>query len=230
MRATRDGMSAREPVHRTPPSSRAPRRADVYAVVTDFAAYPRLFPELKATRVVLDDSGNVVRVEFRAAGRDRRSATSSIWPADARRALTVDWTFVEGEIVTRLGGRLALRAGGRRHAPSTTPSRSTSTRRCPASSCARSPTGSSSASLPNMFASIEREVRRASPSGRDAGSTSPRRRVPRYEEAQPARGPRARVVDADARASARDAGQGRRRPRRKSSPRRRQVVALVRAA
>ena len=39
-------MSAREPVHRTHFVARAVP-ADVYAIVTDFPAYPRLFPEIK---------------------------------------------------------------------------------------------------------------------------------------------------------------------------------------
>ena len=56
-------MSAREPVQRTHLVARA-TPAEVYAVVTDFAAYPRLFPEFKQARVV-STTGNVVRVEFK---------------------------------------------------------------------------------------------------------------------------------------------------------------------
>ena len=61
-------MSAREPVHRTHLIARA-TPAEVYAVVTDFPAYPRLFPEFKQTRVV-STTGNVVRVEFTRRGGD----------------------------------------------------------------------------------------------------------------------------------------------------------------
>ena len=63
-------MSAREPVHRTHFVARA-TPAEVYAVVTDFPAYPRLFPEFKQARV-LSTTGNVVRVEFKRRGGDRR--------------------------------------------------------------------------------------------------------------------------------------------------------------
>ena len=45
-------MSAREPVHRTHFVARA-APAVVYAVVTDFAAYPRLFPEMRTCDMVV---------------------------------------------------------------------------------------------------------------------------------------------------------------------------------
>jgi hypothetical protein len=38
--------------------------ADVYAVVTDFEVYPRLFKEMKTVKV-LSTEGNRKRVEFR---------------------------------------------------------------------------------------------------------------------------------------------------------------------
>ncbi|HEY0712694.1 MAG TPA: SRPBCC family protein, partial [Polyangia bacterium] len=38
--------------------------AELYAVVTDFEAYPRLFREMKSVRVV-EREGNRVRVEFK---------------------------------------------------------------------------------------------------------------------------------------------------------------------
>ena len=84
-------MSAREPVHRTHLVARA-TPAQVYAVVTDFPAYARLFPEFKQTRVV-STTGNVVRVEFRAEVviAVRYVLDLACDPS----ALTVDWTFVE---------------------------------------------------------------------------------------------------------------------------------------
>ena len=57
-------MSAREPVHRSHLVTSATPR-EVYDIVVDFAASPRLFPELKGARVV-STQGSVVRVEFRA--------------------------------------------------------------------------------------------------------------------------------------------------------------------
>ena len=126
-------MSAREPVQRQHTVARA-TPAEVYAVVTDFPAYPRLFPEFKQARV-LSTTGKVVRVEFSAAVVIAvRYVLDLTCDADA---LTVDWTFVEGEIVTGLRRWLALHRGGRRHATSTIAPRSTSRRRCPASCCAR---------------------------------------------------------------------------------------------
>ena len=101
-------MSAREPVHRTHFVARA-TPAEVYAVVTDFPAYPRLFPEFKQARVV-STTGNVVRVEFSAEVviAVRYVLDLACDPA----ALTVDWTFVEGEIVTGSTGAGGSRPSG----------------------------------------------------------------------------------------------------------------------
>jgi ribosome-associated toxin RatA of RatAB toxin-antitoxin module len=147
-------MSGREPVHRTHVVPRA-APAEVYAVVTDFAAYPRLFPEFKQTRIV-STMGNVVRVEFRAEVviAVRYVLDLACDPA----ALAVDWTFVEGEIVTgSMGGwrftasgdgtRVDYRAALDVKAP------------VPGFILRRITDGLVAASLPNMFASIEREVR-----------------------------------------------------------------------
>ena len=148
-------MSAREPVHRTHLVARA-APAEAYAVVTDFAAYPRLFPEIKQARV-LSTTGKVVRVEFSAAVVIAvRYVLDLICDADA---LSVDWTFVEGEIVTdSLGGwrftasgdgtRIDYRAALDVKAP------------LPGFVLRKVTDGLVAASLPNMFASIEREVRR----------------------------------------------------------------------
>ncbi len=148
-------MSAREPVQRQHNVARA-TPAEVYAVVTDFAAYPRLFPEFKQARV-LSTTGKVVRVEFSAAVVIAvRYVLDLICDADA---LTVDWTFVEGEIVTdSVGGwrftvagdgtRINYRAALDVKAP------------LPGFVLRKVTDGLVAASLPNMFASIEREVRR----------------------------------------------------------------------
>ena len=147
-------MSAREPVHRTHLVARtAP--AEVYAVVTDFAAYPRLFPEIKQTRVV-STTGNVVRVEFRRRWSSR-CATSSTCACDPA-ALTVDWTFVEGEIVTGSTGAWRFTPSGD---GTTIDYRAALDVKAPLPGfiLRRVTDGLVAASLPNMFASIEREVR-----------------------------------------------------------------------
>ena len=92
-------VAKRRMPHRTtvPATLAFGRSAEVYAVVTDFPSYARLFPEFKQARVV-STTGNVVRVEFRAevvlAVRYVLDLACDPGP------LTVDWTFVEGEIVT----------------------------------------------------------------------------------------------------------------------------------
>lgn len=147
-------MSAREPVHRTHLIARA-APADVYAVVVDFAAYPRLFPEIKQARIV-STTGNVVRVEFRAEAviAVRYVLDLTCDPA----ALTVDWTFVEGEVVTGS-------TGGWRFTPSgdgtTIDYRAALDVKAPLPGfiLRRVTDGLVAASLPNMFASIERDVR-----------------------------------------------------------------------
>src|SRR5262245_41529211 len=55
-------VSAREPVHRTHFFAGASPR-EAYDVVVDFAAYPRLFPDIKTTRVITAGPP-VFRVEF----------------------------------------------------------------------------------------------------------------------------------------------------------------------
>ena len=147
-------MSAREPVHRTHTVARA-TPAEVYAVVVDFAAYPRLFPEIKQTRIV-STNGNVVRVDFRAEAviSVRYVLDLTCDPA----ALKVDWTFVEGEIVTGS-------TGGWRFTPAgdgtTVDYRAVLDVKAPLPGfiLRRVTDGLVAASLPNMFASIERDVR-----------------------------------------------------------------------
>jgi ribosome-associated toxin RatA of RatAB toxin-antitoxin module len=148
-------MSAREPVHRTHLLARA-APADVYAIVTDFAAYPRLFTEFKQARV-LSTSGNVVRVEFRAEVVLGVRYVLDL-TCDAA-ALTVDWTFVEGEIVTSSTGGWRFTASGdgtvidyRAALDVKAP--------LPGFILRKVTDGLVAASLPNMFASIERELRK----------------------------------------------------------------------
>jgi ribosome-associated toxin RatA of RatAB toxin-antitoxin module len=152
--ADRPTMSTREPVHRTHLVARA-TPADVYAVVTEFPAYPRLFPEIKQARV-LSTTGQVVRVEFRAevviAVRYVLDLT-----CDAA-ALTVDWTFVEGDIVTGSTGAWRFTAAGE---GTTIDYRAVLDVKAPLPGfiLRKVTDGLVAASLPNMFASIEREVR-----------------------------------------------------------------------
>lgn len=85
--------------------------ADLYAVVTDFPAYPRLFKELKTVRVLEEDAAKKrVRVEFRAeVVLSVRYVLDLVCdPASA----SVDWTFVEGEIVRDAEGAWRFEADG----------------------------------------------------------------------------------------------------------------------
>jgi len=148
-------MSAREPVHRSHLITAATPR-EVYDIVVDFPSYPRLFPELKGARVV-SAQGTIVRVEFRA---------QMVLPVRYVLDLTcqpdvpsVDWRFVEGEIVTDSTGswrftpegngtRVEYRAALDVRAP------------VPGIILRKITDGLMSASLPRMFSSIEAEVRR----------------------------------------------------------------------
>jgi ribosome-associated toxin RatA of RatAB toxin-antitoxin module len=148
-------MEGREPVHRRHVVDRA-TPAEIFAVVTDFPAYPRLFPELTATRV-LSEAGDVKRVEFRAqVVMPVRYVLDLACDAATPK---IDWTFVEGEIVTgSVGGwRFAALGSGTAldyrvaldvKAP------------LPGFVLRKVTDTLVSASIPKMFASIEREVRR----------------------------------------------------------------------
>ena len=130
--------------------------AEVFAVVVDFPAYPRLFPEIKQARVLGGEAGRV-RAEFRG---------NLVLPfryvldldCDAQ-AGTVKWTYVEGEVVKNSTGgwRISAEAGGTRveyevvlriEAP------------VPGFLLRRITDGLVTLSLPAMFASIEREIGR----------------------------------------------------------------------
>jgi ribosome-associated toxin RatA of RatAB toxin-antitoxin module len=129
--------------------------AAVYAVVVDFAAYPRLFPEIKAARV-LSTEGKRVRVEFRG---------NIVLPfryvldldCDAE-GLTVDWRYVEGEVVKNSegawrfspdgdGARVEYKVAMEISAP------------LPGFLLHKITDGLVALSLPAMFASVEREAK-----------------------------------------------------------------------
>ena len=134
--------------------------AEVYAVVTDFTAYPRLFSEMKAVRVISGAeaaaAGGTTRVEFRLqVVLPVRYVLDMVCDPVAH---TLDWTFVEGEIV-------ADSAGGWRFAPEGDGTMMTYRvaldikAPVPGFVLRKVTDGLVSASIPAMFASIEREVR-----------------------------------------------------------------------
>jgi len=148
-------MESRAPVERTHlVRGVAPRQ--VYDLITNFEAYPRLFPELKAARII-DRRPPVVRVEFRAeVVLAVRYVLDLVCDPDA---LIIDWTFVEGEIVTdSVGGwrftavpegtKVDYRAGMTIKAP------------LPAFIVRRATDALVAASIPGMFAAIDRELKR----------------------------------------------------------------------
>jgi ribosome-associated toxin RatA of RatAB toxin-antitoxin module len=103
---------AAEPVNRTHFVPQA-TPAQVYAVVVDFPAYPRLFPEF--TRVsVMETVGNRRRVEFNVqVVMPARYVLDLVCDDQAH---TVDWTFVEGTIISDSRGKWRFTAdqGGTR--------------------------------------------------------------------------------------------------------------------
>jgi ribosome-associated toxin RatA of RatAB toxin-antitoxin module len=163
-------MDPREPVRRRHHVPRATPR-EVYDVVVDFPAYPRLFPELKEARV-LSRTGDVARVEFRAhMVLPIRYVLDLACAAPPDGPLAVDWKFVEGEIVTNnVGGwRFAPEADGT--AVDYTVSLDVKAP-VPGFVLRKIIDGLVSASLPNMFVSLEREVRRRQASGAAAAPPS----------------------------------------------------------
>jgi uncharacterized membrane protein len=129
--------------------------ADVFGVVTDFPTYPRLFKEMKSVTVLSRD-GNRQRVEFRL---EMVIAIRYVLDLVCNAAAgTVDWTYVEGEIVTdsRGGWRFTADGDGTRvdyqaaltiNAP------------LPGFVVKKVTNALVSASLPAMFTSIENEAR-----------------------------------------------------------------------
>jgi ribosome-associated toxin RatA of RatAB toxin-antitoxin module len=144
---------ASEPVNRTHFVPQA-KPADVYAVVTDFAAYSRLFPEFTSVRVI-ETAGNRRRVEFNVQVVVAARYVLDLVCDDV--ASTVDWTFVEGNIISDSRGswRFIAEGGGTRieyaaalevNAP------------LPGFVLRKISNAIVSASLPAMFAAIGREV------------------------------------------------------------------------
>ena len=130
--------------------------AEVYAVVVDFTAYPRLFPEIRQARI-LSAAGNRVRAEFRG---NMLLPFRYVLDLDCdARAATVAWTYVEGEVVKGS-------TGGWRFSPEATGTRVEYTvtleiqAPLPGFLLRKITDGLVTLSLPAMFASIEREVRR----------------------------------------------------------------------
>jgi ribosome-associated toxin RatA of RatAB toxin-antitoxin module len=128
--------------------------ADVYAVVTDFPAYPRLFPDFSAT-AVLGTEGKHRRVEFRLQKVvPIRYVLDLVCDPDLP---AVDWTFVEGEVVTGAAGGWRFTAEGT--ATRVAYHASISVKAPLPGFVIRKVTDALvSASLPAMFASVEREV------------------------------------------------------------------------
>lgn len=148
-------MDQRTPVERSVLIRDATPR-EVYDVVVDFDSYPRLFSEFKTVRV-LDRRPPMVRVEFRAEiVLAVRYVLDVACDGDA---LTVDWTYVEGEIVADSRGswRFTAEPGGTKvdyrtsvliKAP------------LPGFIVRKATDALVAASIPSMFTAIDREVRR----------------------------------------------------------------------
>lgn len=128
---------------------------EVYDVVVDFDGYPRLFPEFKGVRV-LQRTPSLARVEFRV--EVVLSVRYVLDLACDPEAMTVDWTYVEGEVVADSVGswrfrqegeatRINYRASVLIKAP------------LPGFIVRKATDALVAASIPSMFASIDREVR-----------------------------------------------------------------------
>ena len=147
-------MESQTPVERSYVVGGATPR-EVYDVVVDFESYPRLFRELKAVRV-LERQPPRVRVEFRAdIVLPVRYVLDVVCDAAA---LAVDWTFVEGQVVAGSTGswrfvvepagvKVVYRVAMTIKAP------------LPAFVVRKASDALVAASIPGMFAAIDREVR-----------------------------------------------------------------------
>jgi ribosome-associated toxin RatA of RatAB toxin-antitoxin module len=130
----------------------APRA--VYDIVTDYACYPRIFPEFTGCRV-LSDKAQTRRVEFRA--RIVVEVRYVLDIAHDPERLSTDWTFVEGEVVSDSAGGWAFsgttdthihyRAGMAVRAP------------LPKFVINKISNALMGSSIPNMFRALEREAR-----------------------------------------------------------------------
>jgi len=153
-------MSGREPVERRHVVTGS-TPTEIYGIVTDFASYPRLFPEMKGTRVLAGGgapaAGGTIRVEFRLQiVLPVRYVLDLVCNPSA---LTVDWTFVEGEIVTDSVGSWRFAPEGDGAAMIYRVSLDVKAP-VPGFVLRKVTDGLVAASIPAMFTSIEREVRR----------------------------------------------------------------------
>ncbi len=126
----------------------------VYDVVTDYACYPRIFPDFTGCKVV-GGEGRVQRVEFRA-----RVVVEVRYVLDITHdpeKLTTSWKYVEGEIVSDSEGgwqfdgdekvtRIKYRAGVAVKAP------------LPKFVVNKISNALMGTSIPNMFKALEREA------------------------------------------------------------------------
>jgi ribosome-associated toxin RatA of RatAB toxin-antitoxin module len=157
----RADMSGREPVNRRYLLTRA-KPAEVYGVVTDFGAYPSLFPEIKGSRVIQavaagPDGKTVARVEFRGqVVLPVRYVLDLVCDPSAH---TIEWTFVEGEIVTNSVGGWRFRPEGDGTDMEYRVSLDVKAP-VPGFVLRKVTDGLVSASIPGMFSAIEREVRK----------------------------------------------------------------------
>jgi ribosome-associated toxin RatA of RatAB toxin-antitoxin module len=130
--------------------------AQIYAVVVDFPSYPRLFPELKQTKV-LSVEGQRARVEFRG---NMVLPFRYVLDLDCDpQAGSVTWTYVEGEMVKNSVGSWHFVAEG----DGTRVDYETSLlieAPVPGFILRKITDGLVSLSLPSMFASVEREARK----------------------------------------------------------------------
>ena len=129
--------------------------AVAYAVVVDFAAYPRLFAEIKAARVLATD-GKRVRAEFRG---NIVLPFRYVLDLDCDpEALTVDWRYVEGEVVKNSEGswRFGAEDSGARVEYKVAMEISAPV---PGFLLRKITDGLVALSLPAMFASVEREAK-----------------------------------------------------------------------
>jgi ribosome-associated toxin RatA of RatAB toxin-antitoxin module len=151
-------MDSREPVRRRHHVPRATPR-QVYDVVVDFPAYPRLFPEIKEARV-LSTNGPVVRVEFRAQiVLPIRYVLDLTCSGPDAAPPTISWTYVEGEIVTNSAGGWRFTPAGDGTDVEYNVSLDVKAP-LPGFMLRKVTDGLVSASIPAMFTSLEREVRR----------------------------------------------------------------------
>jgi ribosome-associated toxin RatA of RatAB toxin-antitoxin module len=135
--------------------------AQVYAVVVDFSVYPRLFPEIKQTKV-LGNNGQSVQVEFRGnMVLPFRYVLNLVCDAQAG---SVTWTYVEGEMVKNSTGswRFSPEGAGTRVDYQTSLQIEAP---LPGFLLRKITDGLVTLSLPAMFASVEREARNRSGGG-----------------------------------------------------------------